>query len=104
MMTIQQIIESLEEDFLIAKNKVSKAEQKLEELKTMLKEVQPEQNQYLNVNQVSELTKMSVFTIRNMTCQKRIPFIKKGRKVLYPLKDINMWLLNDKYNDVSCMV
>ena len=41
-MTIQQIIESLEEDMIIAKNKFTKAEQKLEELKTMLKEVQPE--------------------------------------------------------------
>lgn len=37
-MTIQQIIEGLEEDMLIAKNKFAKAEQKLEELKILLKE------------------------------------------------------------------
>lgn len=54
MMTIQQIIEGLEEDMLIAKNKFSKAEQKLEELKVLLKQ-QSSNDDDKFLNQISVL-------------------------------------------------
>ena len=45
--------------------------------------------QYINENQVSEITKMALSTLRNNRSKGQgIPYIKLGRSVRYDLQDV----------------
>ena len=49
--------------------------------------------QYVNEDEVAQLTRLAVQTLRNWRHQRRgFPYIKLGRRVLYPLKDIEQFL------------
>jgi excisionase family DNA binding protein len=48
---------------------------------------------YLTVNGVAELLKLSVQTIRRYTMNKEIPFRKINRAVRYRKTDIDLWLI-----------
>lgn len=46
----------------------------------------------LSAAEVSEMTGLSVSTIRTLTRRGEIPHIKVGRRILYPLTRIEDWL------------
>lgn len=46
----------------------------------------------LSAAEVSEMTGLSVSTIRTLTRRGEIPHIKVGRRILYPLNRIENWL------------
>jgi excisionase family DNA binding protein len=50
----------------------------------------------LTTNQVAELCKFKPQTIRKYVSEQKIPFIKRGRKVLYKRNDIIQWLDQNK--------
>jgi excisionase family DNA binding protein len=58
------------------------------------KEIQPTiKSDYLDVNEVADLLKMSVSHIYTLTSTKKIPHIKLlGRKVLFDRSEIKDWL------------
>ena len=49
---------------------------------------------YLKVNEVAELMKLSVQTIRRYTMKKEIPFHKINRTVRYKKSEIEKWVEN----------
>ena len=49
-------------------------------------------NRYLRVQQASEYTGLSVSTIRMYVQLKSIPFIKRGRCVLFDTNELDSWL------------
>ena len=55
------------------------------------KEVCEAKERLLNVLELSELIRLTPGTIRVWVCQKKIPHIKMGRKVLFDEKDIRDW-------------
>ena len=49
--------------------------------------------QYVNEDEVAQLTGLAVQTLRNWRHQRRgFPYIKLGRRVLYPSRDIEKFL------------
>jgi excisionase family DNA binding protein len=59
----------------------------------MNKEKQPSQPTptFLEVEEVAELLRLKPRTIYNMVSQRRIPFRKAGRQLLFELKEIDEW-------------
>jgi len=54
-------------------------------------------NDYMDVNEVSKLFKISVSHIYTLTSNKKIPHIKLlGKKLLFDRKEINEWLKSKK--------
>jgi excisionase family DNA binding protein len=46
---------------------------------------------FLKVEEVAELLRLKPRTIYNMVSQRRIPFRKAGRQLLFELKEIDEW-------------
>jgi excisionase family DNA binding protein len=77
-----------------------------EEIKGVLTEVNPiqepqEENTYLNIQQVSELINLAVPTIYGLVHRRQIPFIKRGKKLLFEKQDITDWLQKARKKTVS---
>lgn len=54
-------------------------------------------NDYMDINEVSKLFKISVSHIYTLTSNKKIPHIKLlGKKLLFDRKEINEWLKSKK--------
>lgn len=94
---IKILINEIQENLVIAEAKNKKAEMLLDQLKEELIKENKEPEQYLTVNEVAELFRTSVQVIRNKTSKHLIPFVKIGRKVLYPANEINKMLLRETY-------
>lgn len=56
---------------------------------------------YLNIKELSELTGYSLSTIYRMTSERRIPFIKLGKNLLFDDEDIRNWLDSKKKNIIK---
>jgi len=95
----KDLINELEETLIIAQSKLNKAEALLNEIKTSLKTTK--EDTFLTANEVAVLLRTTVPTIRNMTCQKKIPFRKLGAKVLYSRNEIDVFLLKEKYKEIK---
>lgn len=52
----------------------------------------------LNVKQLSELIGLSTDTIYTLKSMGRLPYIKVGRRVLFPVKAIEKWLEKNTVN------
>jgi excisionase family DNA binding protein len=77
-----------------------------EEIKGVLTEVNPiqepqEENTYLNIQQVSELINLAVPTIYGLVHRRRIPFIKRGKKLLFEKKQLTEWLQKARKKTVT---
>lgn len=46
----------------------------------------------LNASEVSDSTDLSLSMVRKLTCSGEIPYIKVGRRILYPISEIERWL------------
>ncbi len=51
---------------------------------------------YIDKKALSEYLGLSRFTIDMWVCQRRIPFIKMGRRVMFDLQDIEKWISQNK--------
>ncbi len=77
-----------------------------EEIKGALTEVNPsqeppEENTYLNIQQVSELINLAVPTIYGLVHRRHIPFIKRGKKLLFEKEQLTDWLRNARKKTVT---
>ena len=50
----------------------------------------------LNIGEVSGYTGLSVNTIYQWVCQRRIPFVKCGRLTKFDIRDIDRWIETKK--------
>jgi len=50
------------------------------------------QKEYLNVKELSRLTRLKQSTIYQWVNQRKIPYIKLGRKILFDPDEINKWI------------
>ena len=46
----------------------------------------------LNVDELAKIIGLSKWTIYTLSCQGKIPHVKVGRRVLFPVKAIEKWL------------
>ena len=73
----------------------------LEDFKEIITEAirlvaQSGQDEFINVGQASEFTKIPVTTIYEYTSMKKIPFHKKGKKLFFVKQELSDWLKNIK--------
>lgn len=61
----------------------------------MIQTKQSEIQKFLTASEVAELTTLSLYTIRTLCCQRRIPFIKVGRRVIFDPVEVKEWV--EKY-------
>lgn len=47
---------------------------------------------YISIKEASAYLNLSVQTIYRLTSKGRIPFIKKGKKLLFQTKELDIWL------------
>ena len=103
MNDINKIINSLEEDIVLGKNKLQKAEHKLDELKRAVTELQGKNDdaELWDINQLADYTKYAVTTLRHMVCKKAIPFNKVAgsNRVTFTPSVIKEWLAKNSYQD-----
>mgnify|MGYP000843925501 CR=1 FL=1 len=64
--------------------------------KTYQKELSPVKEEYLNVKQAADLLDLAVATLYTMTCRRKIPFIKKGKKLYFLRTELELWLSSGK--------
>jgi len=50
---------------------------------------------FLTANETADYLRLSLVTIRRLTMLKKIPYTRVGRRVLYPVDEINNWLKTD---------
>jgi len=50
----------------------------------------------LNLNAAAELLGISKYTLRAWTRERRIPFIRCGRRIVFPLSDLERFLSNNR--------
>ncbi len=77
-----------------------------EEIKGALTEAMPtkepiEKEIYLNIQQVSELINLAVPTIYGLVHRRQIPFIKRGKKLLFEKDGISQWLQKSRKKTLS---
>lgn len=49
----------------------------------------------LNAHELSLQTGLSLSTIRKLTREDKIPYLRVGRRILYPITGVEKWLAND---------
>ena len=54
--------------------------------------------EYLGVNQAAEFLGLAVATLYTLTCRKKIPYIKKGKKLYFNRTDLEAWLQSGRRN------
>ncbi|MEI6764633.1 MAG: helix-turn-helix domain-containing protein [Bacteroidota bacterium] len=65
---------------------------------------QPEpvaKDEFLNIRQAAELLNLAVATIYTLTCRKKIPYFKKGKKVYFKRFELEAWLDSGKKHPVD---
>ena len=50
--------------------------------------------------EVADKFRTSVQVIRNKTSRNALPFVKFGKRTLYPAKEIELLVMKDKYNAI----
>ena len=96
MTEIKQIFNDIQENLVIAEARQKKAESLLDQLKTIIMKEQAT-TELLTAEEVANKLRTSVQVIRNRTHKHMIPFVKIGRKVLYPSNEIEKILIKDTY-------
>ena len=61
----------------------------------------PAEKEFLTVNEVSQMIRKSKGTVYNMTSAREIPFIKKGKRVLFDRQEIRDWMRKDERKTVK---
>jgi excisionase family DNA binding protein len=51
---------------------------------------------YVDIHQLAEYTSLGISTIYKLVHRNCIPYIKKGKKLLFDLHDIDHWMEQDK--------
>ncbi len=51
---------------------------------------------YVDINQLSDYTSLGISTLYKLVHRNCIPYIKKGKKLLFDLRDIDHWMAQDK--------
>jgi len=51
---------------------------------------------YVDINQLSDYTSLGISTLYKLVHKNCIPYIKKGKKLLFDLRDIDHWMEQDK--------
>jgi excisionase family DNA binding protein len=51
---------------------------------------------YVDINQLSDYTSLGISTLYKLVHKNCIPYIKKGKKLLFDLHDIDHWMAQDK--------
>lgn len=64
-------------------------------------QVEDKTDTFLNVDQVAELLNLKKATIYSKVSKNSIPFIKKGKLLLFSKADILQWLQKSKHEDIS---
>jgi len=52
----------------------------------------------LNIGETAKYLNVSVNTIYSWVCQRRIPFVKLGRRLLFDIEDLDRWIESQKIN------
>lgn len=55
----------------------------------------------LNVNEAAELTGLARQTLYGMTSQRKIPFFKRGKRILFKRSELEQWLLENRKQPIS---
>jgi excisionase family DNA binding protein len=50
----------------------------------------------LNIPELSQMIRLTPGTIRVWVCQKKIPYVKMGKKVLFDCEEIDQWIEDKK--------
>jgi len=66
-----------------------------------MRRLEQDSDHYLDKQELAEYIGVSVSTINLWVCQKRIPHIKLGRRVLFNSKDIDRWMGEHKIEPLS---
>ena len=78
-------------------------------IQSLIKKILAEQTQkssfadieFLNINQASEYLNMAKQTIYALTSKRNIPFIKRGKKLLFRKSELETWLLEGRKKTVK---
>jgi excisionase family DNA binding protein len=80
----QRVLELMQPHLISEKNRIQ------------TKDPCPPEGEFLNTKQVAQYLKVSLATIRLWTYQRRIPFVKLGRRILFKRSEIELWVDNRK--------
>ena len=97
---VKDLINEIQESLVIAESKQKKAEALLDQLKTALQKESNEPEEFLTAFEVADKFRTSVQVIRNKTSRNALPFVKFGKRTLYPAKEIELLVMKDKYNAI----
>lgn len=88
---------TMENPFEILEKRLERIEQILEKI-ILQQDVNPVMTtkNLMNVKELSSYLTLSVYTIYGLTHKRSIPFIKKGRRLYFEKKEIDLWLQQDK--------
>lgn len=50
----------------------------------------------LNIDEAAEYTGLKKNTLYSWVCQRRVPFVKCGRRTLFDIKDLERWIEDKK--------
>jgi excisionase family DNA binding protein len=67
----------------------------------MLKWSDGSNKRYLDVKEVAEEYGVAVSTVYKMVCQRRIPFVKIGRRTKFDRRQLHEWLISHTVKDIE---
>lgn len=91
-LTFEQIPEAISQLFL-----------RLDRLETLIKEKSnpPEPEQFLDVNEVGELLRLSAQTIYGLVHTRQIPHSKKGNRLYFKKSELQQWMQDGRRKTIS---
>jgi excisionase family DNA binding protein len=79
-------------------------ERKIQKILSLVKQsTVPKENseRFINVSEASKIVHLSISAIYGKTSDKTIPFIKKGKRVLFERKKLEDWLLENQNETIA---
>ena len=82
---------------------VTELTRKVDELYKVIKNVQPQdpQEQFLSVDETAEFLNLSVPTIYSKVARREIPYMKRGKRLYFNRKDLEVYLKGGRVRTVQ---
>ena len=55
----------------------------------------------ISIQEASNMLKLSIPTLYKMSCQKRIPVVKLGSRLLFSEENLQKWIEKNSYDPIS---
>ena len=82
---------------------IAELTRKVDELYNIIKNIQPQdpQEQFLSVDETAEFLNLSVPTIYSKVARREIPYMKRGKRLYFNRKDLEIYLKGGRVKTVQ---